>query len=187
MKPHLKIALLVLTLSVGLVGCGKKDGDFAKRLTEQSTGARPIDSSNTGQAGVQADASGLRVDFIDVDAPYSDSTGVHVRTVLQINDQAQEIVSNHFNPYYGYNASSYGNIAVDGRNVLIQSTCLDQSCSTYYILAEITSGGNRQLQLGLKYSYNDSNNRWYTIRAGDNFHGSFGAFVSFMNDPANFN
>lgn len=187
---NLTIPFAVFVLSFALGACGKRDDKFKQRETESALAAQPVEGDTDREAGQIAEAQNLKVDFVDIKAPFysneGGSQGIYVQSKLVINGVSEQMFTNHFNPNLGNNTHQSGTVQIAGHTVQVIAYCRDQSCRQYYILATISDTARARLQIGLKYDYDNTVNRWYTIRLPERFYRTHSEFVSFMDNAQNF-
>lgn len=178
------LSALLLSLSLGLTACGKKDDSFLK----SKSGAKAADPSTTRQAQVQGEADGVsELDLIDVQRIYGDmdpTTWIHA--TLKVNGNTQELWTNHGSPSTGYAMTANGSTQFGQLTANVVGYCKDIYCRQYYMLVDVTLGSTRKLQFGVKYDFENNNQRWYTLRRPDRWINSVADLVTYMDDVNNF-
>lgn len=178
------IGVLLMSLSLGLSACGKKDDSFLK----SKSGAKAADPATTRQAQTQGEADGIKeLDLIDVQRTYGDidpTTWIHA--TLKVNDYTQDIWTPHGSPQNGYQMTANGATMFGQHTVNVVAYCKDVYCRQYYLLADVLLGSSRKLQFGVKYDFENNNQRWYMLRTPDRWIVSIQDLVTYMDDENNF-
>lgn len=165
-----------LLLSLFLfAGCARKNDSAS--LTQSRLGARGDSPAASGP---------IAVDVIALSQPVATGSGTTVRSTLQVGSAVQDMTSTHYDWMSGGSAYSGGQTSISGYNIYVTSYCRDNSCRRYYVLVDVFNGSTKVMQYGLKYDFDSTGNRFYTTRDSSRLFQSYGDFLNYIDNPANF-
>jgi len=143
-----KIYLYIAVAALALSACAKRDSEFAAR--KNGAGAPIVNGQQAANADAAAEAAGYKVDIMDIKTPVQSGNGLSVTSTISVNDKNYQINTTH--PQVGQVSSTTANF--DGASFKVSGVCGSETCSPYYLVIEISRGGQRIKQTAMrKYFY----------------------------------
>ncbi|WP_374030251.1 hypothetical protein [Bdellovibrio bacteriovorus] len=138
----------LLSGSLMMTACAKKDSEFAARYAKNKMGASVVDGAKTQEAGEQAAAQGLEADIVGVKRYWTPQGQPGPRVVMAtilINNTEFPVTSHHYSTEI-----VDGSVDVNGYNIRYHAMCGNDECNPYYAAMEVYQNGRIVIQEGIR-------------------------------------
>lgn len=146
---RLRIYLYVFMAALALSACAKRDSEFKAR--KNASGATYV-GVRSEAADAAAAAAGYDTDILAVSQPQAIANGLSVSSYLKVNTSNYKVTTTH---------TSVGTIStlrqnLNGADFEINAVCATAECNPYYLVINITRGGQQIKQTAMKKYF------WYS-------------------------
>jgi len=146
---RLRIYFYILGAALVLSACAKRDSEFKAR--KNASGATYV-GVHSEAADAAAAAAGYDTDILAVTQPQTIAGGVSVMSYLKVNTYNYKVTTTH---------TSVGTVStvrqnLNGADFEINAVCATAECNPYYLVINITRGGQPIKQTAMKKYF------WYS-------------------------
>jgi len=136
---NFRVYLFCFVAALAISACAKKDSDFKAR--KNAAGATDVSPNASQRADQAAAAAGYVTDILLIQTPVSTGAGLSVTSYVSVNNSDYQITTTHTN--YGTTSAAGATVTQNfsGADFQITGICSNQYCSPYYLIINITRGG----------------------------------------------
>lgn len=142
---NFRTMIFIVAAAVAFTACAKRKSGYSGRTN--AAGARYTDGARGEAADAAAAAMGYNTDILGITAPQAVGSGaLSVTSYIKVNANNYQIVTTHTQPL----AVSTTMQAFDGANFEVNGVCANVNCNPYYLVINITRGGQQIKQTAMK-------------------------------------